>query len=44
MDHDMEYDEGFPCENKFPEFKNKFFRFFNNDSHMASGFFKFGDL
>ena len=44
LDHEMEYDEGFPCEKKFPEFKNKFFRFFNNDSHMASGFFKFGDL
>ncbi len=44
MDYDMEYDAGFPCEKKFPEFKNKFFRFFNNDTHMTSGFFKFGDL
>jgi hypothetical protein len=40
----MEYDTGFPCEKKFPEFKNKFFRFFNNDTHMCTGFFKFGDL
>ncbi len=40
----MEYDQGFPCEKKFPEFKNGFFRFFNNDTHMTSGFFKFGDL
>lgn len=44
MDYDMEYDTGFPCEKKFPEFKNKFFRFFNNDTHMCTGFFKFGDL
>ena len=44
MDYDMQYDEGFPCEKKFPEFKNKFFRFFNNDSHMCTGVFKFGDL
>lgn len=44
MDYEMEYDEGFPCEKKFPEFKNKFFRFFNNDTHMCSGVFKFGDL
>ena len=40
----MEYDTGFPCEKKFPEFKNGFFRFFNNDTHMCTGFFKFGDL
>ena len=40
----MEYDTGFPNEKKFPEFKNKFFRFFNNDTHMCTGFFKFGDL
>lgn len=52
LDYDMEYDTGFPstsneatvCESKFPEFNNKFFRFFNNDTHMCSGFFKFGDL
>ena len=44
LDYDMEYDSGYPCETKFPEFKNKFFRFFSSDSHMCSGFFKFGDL
>lgn len=44
LDYDLEYDTGFPCEKKFPEFKNKFFRFFNNDTHMATGFYKFGDL
>ena len=44
MDYDLEYDEGYPCENKFPEFKNKLWRFFNNDTHMTTGHFKFGDL
>jgi hypothetical protein len=44
LDYDLEYDTGFPCEKKFPEFKNKFFRFFNNDTHMTTGFYKFGDL
>lgn len=44
LDYDLEYDTGFPCEKKFPEFKNKFFRFFSNDTHMTTGFFKFGDL
>lgn len=44
LDYDLEYDTGFPDEKKFPEFKNKFFRFFNNDTHMTTGFFKFGDL
>lgn len=44
LDYDMEYDEGYPNETKFPEFKNTFFRFFNKDTHMCSGFLKFGDL
>jgi hypothetical protein len=44
LDHDIEWDEGYPCEKKFPEFKNKFWRFFNSDTHMTTGFFKFGDL
>lgn len=44
LDYDLEYDTGLPCEKKFPEFKNGFFRFFNNDTHMTTGFFKFGDL
>ena len=44
LDYDLEYDAGYPDEAKFPEFKNKLFRFFNADTHMATGFFKFGDL
>jgi hypothetical protein len=44
LDHDIEWDQGYPCEKKFPEFKNQFWRFFNSDTHMTTGFFKFGDL
>jgi hypothetical protein len=44
MDYDLEWDQGYPCETKFPEFKNKFWRFFNSDTHMCTGSFKFGDL
>lgn len=44
LDYDLEYDEGFPDEEKFPEFNNKVFRFFNSDTSMCTGFFKFGDL
>ena len=44
LDHDIEWDAGYPCEKKFPEFKNTFWRFFNSDTHMTTGFFKFGDL
>lgn len=44
LDYDLEYDSGFPCEKKFPEFKNKLFRFFNTDTMMTTGVFKFGDL
>ena len=44
MDHELTFDKGFPDAAKFPEFKNKFFRFFNNDTHMATGLYKFGDL
>lgn len=44
LDYDLEFDEGYPCEQKFPEFKNKFWRFFNKDSHMCTGFYKFGDV
>lgn len=44
LDHDIEWDQGYPCEKKFPEFKNKFWRFFNADTHMCTGHFKFGDL
>jgi hypothetical protein len=44
LDYDLEYDTGMPCEKKFPEFKNTFFRLFNKDTHMTTGFYKFGDL
>lgn len=44
LDYNFEYDEGYPCEKKFPEFKNKLWRFFNSDTHMAHGHFKFGDV
>lgn len=29
---------------KFPEFKNKVFRFFNTDTSMTTGHFKMGDV
>ena len=44
IDYDLEFDKGFPSEEKFPEFKNKFYRFFNSDTHMCTGFYKFGDV
>lgn len=44
MDYDFEYDVGFPNAEKFPEFNNKVFRFFNTDTSMCTGFFKFGDV
>jgi hypothetical protein len=44
LDYDMEWESGFPCEEKFPEFSNKLFRFFNNDTSMVKGHFVFGDV
>jgi len=44
IDYDLEYDKGFPDHEKFPEFSNKIFRFFNTDTHMCTGHFKFGDV
>ncbi|KAM3131080.1 hypothetical protein pb186bvf_016778 [Paramecium bursaria] len=44
LDYDCEYDKGYQDPEKFPEFNNKFWRFFNADTHMTSGFFKFGDV
>lgn len=29
---------------KFPEFNNKYFRFFNTDTSMTTGYFKMGDV
>lgn len=43
LDYDCEY-QGIPDREEFPEFENKFFKFFNNDSNMTKGFFVFGDL
>lgn len=44
LDYDMEWNKGFPCAEKFPEFENKLFRFFNTDTSMATGHFVFGDV
>mmetsp|Transcript_59087 Transcript_59087/g.68367 ORF Transcript_59087/g.68367 Transcript_59087/m.68367 type:complete len:300 (-) Transcript_59087:216-1115(-) len=44
IDYDLEYDKGFPDAEKFPEYKNKLYRFFNTDTSMCTGFFKFGDV
>jgi len=44
LDYDMEWEKGFPCEEKFPEFKNGLFRFFNTDTSMCKGHFVFGDV
>jgi len=44
LDYDMEFDKSFPCPEKFPEFNNKVFRFFNTDSGLCTGHFKFGDV
>lgn len=44
LDYDLEYDAGFPCSEKFPEFNNKMFRFFNSDTSMTTGHFVFGDV
>lgn len=43
LDYDCEY-QPFPDAVEFPEFNNKFFRFFNSDSNMTKGHFVFGDL
>jgi hypothetical protein len=44
LDYDLEYDKGLPCPEKFPEFNNKVWRFFNTDTSMATGYFKMGDV
>lgn len=44
LDYDFEYDKGYPDAQKFPEYNNKVWRFFNNDTGMCSGYFRFGDL
>lgn len=44
LDYDLEFDQGIPDENKFPEYKNKTWRFFNADAMFTTGHFKFGDV
>lgn len=44
LDYDMEWEKGFPCAEKFPEFNNSMFRFFNTDTSMCRGHFVFGDV
>jgi len=44
IDYDMEYVNGFLCPEKFPEYNNKIFRFFNTDTSQTEGHFKFGDV
>jgi hypothetical protein len=44
LDYDCEYDRGLEETEKFPEFKNKVFRFFNSDTSMTTGHFKMGDV
>jgi len=44
LDYNCEYIPGYPDIEKFPEYKNKTWRFFNTDSGMTEGNFKFGDV
>ena len=44
LDYDFEYEKGYLDSEKFPEFENKLFRFFNNDTSFCKGHFKFGDV
>jgi hypothetical protein len=43
LDYSCEYDREID-EVKFPEFKNKLWRFFNADTSFTTGHFKFGDV
>jgi len=44
LDVDIEYDEGIPDTEKFPEYNHKLWKFFNVDGMHTTGFFKFGDV
>jgi len=44
MDFNLEWIKEFPDEVEFPEFKNKYFRFFANDPSMAKGHITLGDV
>lgn len=43
LDFDCDY-APYPDPEEFPEFNNKYFRFFNTDGNMTKGHFVFGDL
>lgn len=43
LDYQCEYDTNY-CVEKFPEFKNKVWQFFNSDNSFTTGHFKFGDV
>jgi len=43
LDYDCEYDKTIDHE-KFPEYTNKLWQFFNTDTSMTTGHFKFGDV
>ncbi|EAR99458.2 transmembrane protein, putative (macronuclear) [Tetrahymena thermophila SB210] len=44
LDYEFEYLPGYLCPEKFPEYQNKTWQFFNTDTAQAEGFFKFGDV
>lgn len=43
MDYDCEYDTEIDLK-KFPEYNNSVWKFFNTDTSMTTGHFKFGDV
>ena len=43
LDYDCEYDVEVNTE-KFPEYNNKVWQFFNKDTAMTTGHFQFGDV
>ena len=43
LDYQCEYDTEIDTE-KFPEFNNKIWKFFNSDTSFTTGHFKFGDV
>jgi hypothetical protein len=43
LDYECEYDKTIDYE-KFPEYNNRTWQFFNTDTSMSTGHFKFGDL
>lgn len=43
MDYNCEYDTEIDVK-KFPEYTNSVWKFFNSDTSMTTGYFKFGDV